>query len=279
MATNITTLEDIVAKLGAAMVRTEEEWSKSRIETERSIAESRAETKRILAESQAETGRILADGRIETERILADGRIETERILAESRAKAEQSRRETERIVAESRTETERILAESRAETERTMNDLSKKVARMADRVGGLGNRLGEIIELIVIPGVKEKMNALNYNFTMVTTRKEYSKKDSEDRLTEVDLLLENSHVVMAIEVKTRVDVDRVEHHLSRLKLLRDNADITGMAGKTMYAGIAGITIDDDARDFAIAKGMYLIEIQEDDDRVNIVSPEEAKVW
>jgi len=203
--TSMTTLEDIVAQLGATMVETRKEWKES---------------------------------------------------LAESQKKWEETRKE---------------LAETHKETERLMQRLEKNM-------GGLNNSIGEIVEMIVIPGVKEKMNAFRHTFTMASPRKEYSDTDGST-LTEVDLLLENCDEVMVVEVKTQVSKKWVERHLKRLEILRQKERITGMTGKTMYAAVAGIGFDEEARELAAKSGMYLIDINEDTERIDIKAPDEAGTW
>jgi hypothetical protein len=167
--------------------------------------------------------------------------------------------------------ETRKDLVESRKEMERVIQRLEKNM-------GGLNNSIGEIVEMIVIPGVKEKMNVFGYTFTMASPGKEYSDTDGST-LTEVDLLLENCDEVMVVEVKTQVSKKWVERHLKRLELLRKKERITGMIGKTMYAAVAGISFDEDARELAFDKGMYLIDINEDTERIDVKPPERVCTW
>jgi CRISPR/Cas system-associated exonuclease Cas4 (RecB family) len=176
--------------------------------------------------------------------------------------------------MVESRKETERAfqrLAEERKETERQMQRLEKNL-------GGLGNSIGEIVEMIVIPGVKEKMNGFGHTFTMASPGKEYYDVDGS-RLTEVDLLLENCDEVMVVEVKTQVSIKWVNQHLKRLEILRKKERITGMTGKTMYAAMAGIGFDKEARELAANNGMYLIDVHEDSERIDVTPPNEARTW
>jgi hypothetical protein len=162
-------------------------------------------------------------------------------------------------------------LAAEHKETERQMQRLEKNM-------GGLNNSIGEIVEMIVIPGVKEKMNAFRHTFTMASPGKEYSDVDGST-LTEVDLLLENCDEVMVVEVKTQVSRKWVERHLKRLGLLRKRERITGMTGKTMYAAVAGIGFDEEARELAANHGMYLIDIHEDSERIDVTPPAEVGTW
>ena len=160
----------------------------------------------------------------------------------------------------------------------KTVDRVTKNVDRVTKNMGGLNNSVGEIVEMIVIPGVKEKMNAYNHNFTMASPGKEYSDVDGST-LTEVDLLLENCDEVMVVEVKTQVSVKWVNRHLKRLELLREKERITGMTGKTIYAAVAGIGFDEEARALTVENGMYLIEIEEEKERIKIIPPLKVGTW
>lgn len=209
-----------------------------------------------IREILAEMGRSAA----ESDKAWRESRAETERALAKSRA-------ETERVLAEYRTESEKYQAKS----ERILNSLSSKFS-------GLHNSVGQLVQMVVLPGIKEKINTLGHSFTMASVEKEYFKENGKS-LTEVDLLLENCQDVMVVEVKTTLTLNNVEHHLERLRLLRKNQAITGMTGKTMYAAIACIRFRTGARELAVENGMYVIEIDEDEDRIRILPPETVGTW
>jgi CRISPR/Cas system-associated exonuclease Cas4 (RecB family) len=185
---------------------------------------------------------------------------------------------ETRKEWAESRAESQKEWAETRKEMAETHKETERLMQRIEKNMGGLNNSIGEIVEMIVIPGVKEKMNVFKHNFTMASPRKEYSDTDGST-LTEVDLLLENCDEVMVVEVKTQVSIKWVERHLKRLGILRKKERITGMTGKTMYAAVAGIGFDDEARELAANNGMYLIDIHEDSERVDVTPPKEVGTW
>ncbi|MCL2183493.1 MAG: hypothetical protein FWB85_08500 [Chitinispirillia bacterium] len=194
--------------------------------------------------------------RVETERILAESRTETERALA-------QNRTETERILAERRTETERILAESRAETERVMRQWASRV----------GNDIGYIVEVVLVPGIREKMNEFGHNFNRLSTRHEFYRKNGT-RLTEVDVLLENGDESMAVEVKTRLTEDAVRDHVEQLNTLRENETDANLTGKTLYSAVAGLHIDEKARKLALSLGMYVVELYEDKSFISVIKPD-----
>jgi len=148
---------------------------------------------------------------------------------------------------------------------------------RTNKQIGYLGGSLGEVVELVLIPGIRKKMNALGHNFTRMGPNKIFS-KDNKKTLAEIDLLLENGEESMAVEIKTDLSVKWVNRHLSRLELLRKHESITGLKGKVLFAAVAGITIDEDARDLALEKGMYVIDMIEDENRLKVTAPKKAGI-
>ncbi|MDR0330921.1 MAG: hypothetical protein LBH93_04340 [Chitinispirillales bacterium] len=217
-------------------------------------------------------------------RELAESHKETERVLKENAAEAKQRSIEADKRIAKLERRADDMNrrmddANQRMDnTLREMGDMNRRMDNVTRQMGGLNNSIGEIVEMIIIPGVKENMNALGHNFNIASPRKEFSGADGAS-LTEVDLLLENCEAVMAVEVKTRFAVKWVERHLTRLELLRKNERITGMRGKTMYAAVAGMHFDADARELAGENGMYIIEIEEDSERVSVVTPDNPRTW
>jgi hypothetical protein len=45
------------------------------------------------------------------------------------------------------------------------------------------------------------------------------------------------------------------------------------MKGKTIYSAVAGLQIDEDAREMALDSGMYVVEMVEDTKSVTVIKP------
>ena len=183
--------------------------------------------------------------------------------------------------VAESHKENERVLTEKisalsgrTAETERVLTEkIAESSANIDKWFGRFGNRIGELIEKILIPGIRPIMNEYGHNFTRLGPDREFYLGVRGRRFAEVDLFLENDDEAMAVEVKTQLLKDDVAYHLKRLKLLRQNEAVSGLKGKTLYSAMAGLQIDDDAREMALNLGMYVVEMVEDTKHVNVIKP------
>jgi hypothetical protein len=164
-----------------------------------------------------------------------------------------------------------------RQEVDRQLIMLREEISDLGRQLGYVGRSIGEMVELLLVPGICEKMNLFGHNFTAISPNKKF-KKDKR-YLAEVDLLLENGDESMAVEIKTHLTVRWVSTHLQRLNLLRENESITGLRGKVLYAAVAGISIDADARVLALDNGMYVVDMIEDEDRIEVTAPEESGVW
>jgi predicted RecB family endonuclease len=119
-------------------------------------------------------------------------------------------------------------------------------------------------------------MNELGHNFTMSSPRKKFSKKG--ELLAEIDLFLENGDEVMAVEAKARFKLGEMNEFLRHVQLLRKNEKITGVAGKTIYVAVAAIGFDKPARKLAIEKGMYIIDIDQDNENIILTPPPKGKI-
>ncbi|MDR2694522.1 MAG: hypothetical protein LBB74_09970, partial [Chitinispirillales bacterium] len=84
---------------------------------------------------------------------------------------------------------------------------------------------------------------------------------------------LENGDAVMAVEAKTLATKDEIIKHVNRLGRLREHEAKAGLTGKTIYAAIAGITFDADARELARSFGMYLVELDHSNTLITIEPP------
>jgi Holliday junction resolvase-like predicted endonuclease len=92
-------------------------------------------------------------------------------------------------------------------------------------RIGELSNRFGELAEHLVAPSIKEKFKTLGYMFDKTTTNIDIA--DEQDRLSgaEIDILLENTDIAIAVEVKAKPNYRDEDCHLERMDVLRRWAD------------------------------------------------------
>ena len=138
--------------------------------------------------------------------------------------------------------------------------------------IGGLNNTLGSIVERILTPGLPEKFKKFGYSFNRISS---YSY--AAGVYAQIDGMLENGSQAVAVEVKTKLRQADIDGHLDRMEKIRKYADEHGDKRQFMGAMATFIT-DENAKDYALKKGLFVIEPSGDD--VKVTRPEgEVKVW
>jgi len=177
------------------------------------------------------------------------------------------------REIGEMQKETDRQLQESKAEFDRQMEKQRKENNKLT---GDLTRRFGEVVEHLIAPNLIEKFNAMNFDFRIAgPDRKFYDKNHQE--IAEVDVLLENTNTVMAVEVKSKLQASHIQDHIERMDILREYADEHNDR-RVWLGAVGGALLATDARKAALKAGFYLIE--QSGDTVRITEPDQkAKAW
>jgi hypothetical protein len=178
--------------------------------------------------------------------------------------------------------ETRREMSETRRKMEESLDRASKSVEKLSKTVdywvGRFGNTTGYITEMIIVPGIRKQMDKHGHKFDSLAARKEFYRKDGS-AFTETDLLLENGKEVMIVEIKTHLTADDVEYQVKRLKKLRTREAEIKIAGKSLIAAVAGLSIDRDAKKMAGELGMYVIQVTESDKNIKVEAPAKVGRW
>jgi F0F1-type ATP synthase membrane subunit b/b' len=227
---------------------------------DRQIAESRAEADR----QRAENARLIAEARAETER----QRTETARYLAE----AERQRAEAEKKYAEAQAENARLMAEARAEADR-------KIDRVTAYVDDLDESIVQLIETLFASHLGEKFDSYQYNLRRTYTQVRIY--DDTNRLrSDIDLLLSNTTICMAVEVEKWLDQTRqVDEHIRRMGLIRQYPPAETQ-GKKLLGAIAAAAVNSGVREYAERSGFFVLELSGED--VRLLPPPEGfkpKEW
>ncbi|MDR2607738.1 MAG: hypothetical protein LBC57_05035 [Treponema sp.] len=196
----------------------------------------------------------------------ADEELTFEKVWASIQSLME-SQKETDRqIQATNRQmqETDRLIQA----TDRQMQETDRQMQETYKRIGELGNRFGDMVEYMVLPNLLVKFEELGFTFTKAN-RTEI--KDREHNIfLEVDALLENGDKVMAVEIKSKPNIDDIHDHIERMEKLRKYADLHN--DKRVYLGaIAGVVFGDSEKIYTLKKGLYVIEPS--GDTFNIIEP------
>jgi hypothetical protein len=202
-------------------------------------------------------------------------------VMAENHAKTEASIRKLSAENAKSREETDAAigsLIEQGKKTDAAIESLTKS---LDDSFGGISRRLGKLTELIVVPKLRLDMNAQGHNFDHAEVNKRIRGVigGRKEDIAEVDMLLLGSAEAMAVEIKTRLKDNHVKDHIERLQDLRDHEEEAGVQGKKLFGAMVGIAVDDKARKLAKNNGLYIVEIREEEGKLNIEKPVTCRPW
>ena len=162
-------------------------------------------------------------------------------------------------------------------ETDRKMQETDQKMKETDRLIGRLGNRFGELVEHLVVPNIMEKFNALNYKFEQAAQDVKIANAEGHC-IAEIDALLENGDVVMAVEIKSKPRQNDVDDHINRMEILGRRAD--ARSDRRKYQGaIAGAIMDQSVRDYAHKAGFYVIEQTGDTVKINIPEGFTPREW
>ena len=168
--------------------------------------------------------------------------------------------------------------AESQKETDRRFKETERLVKETSKQMGLLHNSFGELAEHLVAPGIVEKFNDLGFGFNRWSNNvklKESGKKIVE---AEIDILLENGEVAIAVEVKAKTNDDDIEDFLEKMKKVRSYANRIG--DKRKYLGaIAGAIMSESIKRKIIKTGIYVIEQTGDTMKINIPEGFVPREW
>ena len=152
-----------------------------------------------------------------------------------------------------------------------SLQELAERQKKTDQQIGRLGNRFGELAEHLVAPGIVDKFNALGFQFSDISRDHEIKDPATGKSLAEVDIILENGDIVIAVEVKSKLKDQDVDKHLTRMDVLRRRADRRG--DRRRYRGaMAAAIVTEATRSYAAKAGFYLLE--QSGDTMKLAMPE-----
>ena len=174
----------------------------------------------------------------------------------------------------EERKEIDRLIKE----TDRIIKETAVQMKETDRRIGELGNRFGELAEHLVAPSITEKFNELGFHFSDISQDHEIKDFESGRTLAEVDILLENGDIAVAVEVKSKPVQKDIDAHIKRIEVLRRRADARADTRKFQGA-IAGAIMNSKVREYAHKAGFYVIEQTGDTVKINIPKGFKPREW
>jgi hypothetical protein len=224
------------------------------------IGEIHKRTEKTVAE--------ISMGHSETRKILDEIGVahkQTEKTVAEI-GKGHSKTRKTLDEIDMGYSKTRKILDEISIAHEQTEKTLNKAIS-------GLSNTLGSLVEHVMTPDLPRKFKEFGFAFDKITTVKWAA---DGSIYTQIDGLLENGDQAMVVEVKTTLRHDDIDDHVERMEKVRVYADDHGDRRKFLGA-IAATIVDKSAREYALKKGLFVIEPS--GESVKVTRPVSERIW
>jgi predicted AAA+ superfamily ATPase len=153
---------------------------------------------------------------------------------------------------------------------------MKESAERLDKQIGRLGNRIGEIVEHLVAPNLREKFEKLGLYFPKANPNSDVSDHKNNIFL-EIDVMLENGDKALLVEVKTKPTAKDVKDHIKRLEKMRVYADLHGDK-RTFLGAVAGVVITTSVKKYALGQGFYVLEPS--GETFNIIPPQgKPKEW
>ena len=189
--------------------------------------------------------------------------------------------KERQEATARQMEKTDRLIEETgkqMKETDKQMKETDRKMKETDRWLSKLGSRFGEMVEHLVAPNLMQKFNELGFNYTRCSGNTKIKETGDSNLIAEIDILLENGDIAMAIEIKAKPDKDDVINHIERMEKLRKYADNRGDK-RSFQAGIGAAILSEEMREFILKQGFYLIEQSGDTVHINIPRDFTPREW
>jgi hypothetical protein len=162
---------------------------------------------------------------------------------------------------------------------EKEMAALRRTLAEVDKQIGGLGNSIGGLVETLIAAKLWKKFRGTPYSRLQRAYRRVPIYDENNHVRTDIDILLSDSDLCMAVEVKREPDRDDVDGHIKRMGLMRRYPPAETV-GKKLIGAIAGGFVQDNVRDYAHSTGFFVFELT--GETVTLAKPPEGftpKEW
>ncbi len=180
---------------------------------------------------------------------------EADRRFAEADHQATKFRADFEPSLAESRADFDRRMAESKVEADKRLAKAEAIAAQANQAVNNLSSRWGRFVENIVAPAALRLFQDQGMAVQEIYQRVRSARGNLN---LEIDILLVDDDVAVAIEVKSRLNQDSVRQVLRSLEQFK--VAFPRYASYRLYGAVAAIEIDKDVDTYAYNQGLFVIQ-------------------
>jgi len=154
------------------------------------------------------------------------------------------------------------LIREQSLEFRKNLEESNKKLEiedkRLQKKIDSLTGVWGKFVEGLVLPKIIEMFQARGIEIEMSAQSVKGFKNGQE--FYEIDILLVDTNIAVAVEVKSTLSIDDVNEHLARLDKIRQvKPKLFNLSGATIYGAVAGMIIEQDADRYAYKKGLFVL--------------------
>jgi hypothetical protein len=164
-------------------------------------------------------------------------------------------------------------------ETAESMKDTDRIIKENGRQMGFVQNKLGEVVEHIVIPNINEKFKYFGYSFgTPQRNVKFYDK--NYNLIAEADIVMaDDGKVLMLGEVKTTLKKEDVDNHVKRLETVRNLVYPPINGSRKLLGFMAGAIASEDVKEYARQNGLFVAVQSGDTIKLDVPNGFVPKAW
>jgi hypothetical protein len=164
-------------------------------------------------------------------------------------------------------------------ETVESMKDTDRRMKENARQMGFVQNKLGEVVEHIVIPNINEKFKHFGYAFGTPQRNVKFFDKDFR-LIAEADIVMaDDGKVLMLGEVKTTLKKEDVDNHVKRLETVRNLVYPPIDDSRKLLGFMAGAIADEDVKEYARQNGLFVAVQSGDTIKLDVPDGFVPKTW
>ena len=160
-----------------------------------------------------------------------------------------------------------RELGEAQKETDRQLKETDRQLKETDRR---FNTQWGRLVESLVEGDIVNKFSDWGIQVEGTTQR---AKKTFENKQYEFDIIVHNGEEIIAVEVKTVLDVKKVDHFIEKLKMLKKV--FPEYTDKRLYGAVAYLRADSESDEYSKSKKLFVIKATGNSS--SITNPKEFK--
>jgi hypothetical protein len=222
--------------------------------------------------------RLMEESKLENDRLMRESQEKHDRLMAESKAEDKRRKEENDRQTQEMKRAMEKTHEETERALRKSLDEMAKSVKDLSVQIGGVNNSLGDMAEGLMASALLNTFDALGLEFEDAFQNYPVKEKGTKKLLAEVDALLVNGSIAMAVEVKTTLTRGDIDNHLERMEIIRKNPNSL-LANRKLFGATAGVKISIHSRNYALSKGFFVIELSGNTVKVDMPEGFNPKTW